>query len=141
MRRMRGLLIVLIICLTPAVFIAAETIAECAPAHKKEPVWIPMEATAYCSGEITADGSRVREGICAAKKEWIGMTAAVYLDSVAEDGVHGPGVFLGYYEIKDTGGNELIQNGQAIDIYNPSLEWCLDFGRKNVWVVLTKGEG
>ena len=141
MRRMMGLFLLLLLCLAPAVLVVAETISECAPAHEEQPEWLPMEATAYCSGEITADGSRVREGICAAKKEWIGMTAAVYLDSVAEDGVHGPGVFLGYYEIKDTGGNELIQNGQAIDIYNPSLEWCLDFGRKNVWVVLTKGEG
>lgn len=141
MRRMTGLFLAIVICLIPAVFVMAETISECAPAHKEEPAWLPMEATAYCSGEITADGSRVREGICAAKKEWIGLTAAVYLDSVKEDGVHGPGVFLGYYEIKDTGGNELIRNGQAIDIYNPSLEWCINFGRKNVWVVLIKGEG
>lgn len=141
MRRMIGLFIVLMICLMPGVLIVAETISECAPAHKEEPVWLPMEATAYCSGEITADGSRVREGICAAKKEWIGLTAAVYLDELRKDGTNGPGEFLGYYEIRDTGGNELIKNGQAIDIYNPSLDWCINFGRKNVWVVLMKGEG
>ena len=100
-----------------------------------------MEATAYCSGEITADGSRVREGICAAKKEWIGLTAAVYLDKLREDGTHGPGEFLGYYEIRDTGGNELIKNGQCIDIYNPSLEWCINFGRKKVLAVMIEGKG
>lgn len=141
MRRMAGLFWVLLICLVPGVLIMAETISECAPAHEAKPEWLLMEATAYCRGEITADGSRVREGICAAKKEWIGLVAAVYLDEVKEDGSHGPGEFLGYYEIKDTGGNELIKNGQAIDIYNPSLEWCINFGRKNVWVKLTKGEG
>ncbi len=141
MRRMISLFILLTLCLVPPVLVMAETISECAPAHEKEPEWLPMEATAYCSGEITADGSRVREGICAAKKEWIGLTAAVYLDEIREDETHGPGEFLGYYEIRDTGGNELIRNGQAIDIYNPSLEWCINFGRKNVWVVLMKGEG
>lgn len=141
MRRMMGLFLIIMLCLAPAVLVLAETISECAPAHEEEPEWRPMEATAYCSGEITADGSRVREGICAAKKEWIGLTAAVYLDELREDGTHGPGTFLGYYEIRDTGGNELIKNGQCIDIYNPSLEWCINFGRKNVWVVLMEGEG
>lgn len=112
-----------------------------AAVQKNEVEWLPMEATAYCYGEITADGSRVREGICVAKKSWIGLTAMVYLDEEKEDGTHGPGEFLGYYEIKDTGGNELIRNGQAIDIYNPSAEWCREFGRKKVWVVLREGKG
>ena len=112
-----------------------------AAGKKDEVQWMPMEATAYCYGEITADGSRVREGICAAKKDWIGLTAMVYLDEEKEDGTHGPGEFMGYYEIKDTGGNELIKSGQAIDIYNPSAEWCREFGRKKVWVVLREGKG
>lgn len=141
MKRMTSLLILLLFCLLPGILVMADTISECAPAHEDEVEWLPMEATAYCYGELTADGSRVREGICAAKPEWMGLTAAVYLDEEKEDGTHGPGEFLGYYEIKDTGSHELIQNGQAIDIYNPSLEWCRNFGRKNVWVVLRKGVG
>lgn len=37
-----------------------------------------IESTAYCFGEITKDGSKVREGIIAAKEEWLGLTAIVY---------------------------------------------------------------
>lgn len=103
--------------------------------------WLPMEATQYCYGTKTASGKKVRKGIAAAKKEWIGLVAAVYLDEEKEDGTHGPGQFLGYFEIEDTGSNEKIQNGTCIDLYNPDKEACMEFGRKNVWVVLRKGVG
>ena len=94
-----------------------------------------MEATAYTGGTITADGSRPHYGICASKPEWIGLTAAVYLD---DDGELGD--FLGYFEIKDTGG-KAVRNGKVLDIYLDSYEECIQFGRKDVWVVLLKGVG
>lgn len=98
---------------------------------------VEMEATAYCYGEITADGSRVREGICAAKRDWMGLTAIVYLQN--EDG--SVGEFLGYYEIKDTGGHEKIKAGKCIDIYMPSKADCIEFGRQKVIVKLVEGKG
>ncbi len=45
MRRMTGLLLLLIFCLVPAVLVMSETISECALAHMDEPEWLPMEAT------------------------------------------------------------------------------------------------
>ena len=118
------------------ILILAIAWASSVTAEKKDDVqWLPMEATAYCYGEITADGSRVREGICAAKPEWYGKTAAIYEDA---GGV--PGEFIGYYECLDTGG-DAIKSGDVIDIYSPSYEWCVQFGRRNVLVFLIDGVG
>ena len=101
----------------------------------KEPTYIPMEATAYCYGTTRCDGGRVRKGICAAKPEWYGKTAAVFVN---EDGK--PGEFIGYYECLDTGSQD-IKDGKVLDIYHPDYNWCLVFGRKKVLVVLIDGEG
>ena len=49
--------------------------------ESEEPLYIPMEATAYCYGITRFDGGRVRKGICAAKPEWYGKTAAVYVNA------------------------------------------------------------
>lgn len=94
-----------------------------------------VEATAYCTGTTTATGCKVRQGIIAGKPEWFGKVAAVYK---CEDGKIGE--FIGYYECLDTGG-EAIKNGRVIDIYNPSLDWCLQFGRQKVFITLIDGEG
>lgn len=102
---------------------------------KDEPLYIPMEATAYCYGTTRCDGGRVRKGICAAKPEWYGKMAAVYVN---KDGK--PGEFLGYYECLDTGGQD-IKDGKVLDIYHPDYNWCVVFGRKNVLVMLIDGEG
>lgn len=77
-----------------------------------------IESTAYCHGEITKDGSKVRAGIIAAKEEWLGLTAIVY--EVAEDG--SVGECRGIYEIKDTGSDYRLQNGTCIDFYIPDKE-------------------
>ena len=97
--------------------------------------FIRMQATAYCYGTTRCDGKPVRKGICAAKPEWYGKTAAIYEDA---GGV--PGEFIGYYECLDTGGDS-IKNGDVIDIYSPSEEWCIQFGRRNVLVFLIDGVG
>lgn len=101
----------------------------------KEVNFIPMTATAYCIDGTTASGSHTRRGIAASKPEWIGLTAMVYKNN------HGmPGDFLGYYEIKDTGG-ENIRSGKVIDLWFPTYDECIQFGRKKVLVVLVKGVG
>ena len=114
---------------------------EIAPAHREDVQWLRMESTKYCQGTLTYTEKKVRPGIAAAKKEWIGLTAAVYEDEVKEDGTHGPGEFVGYFEIEDTGSNEKIANGTCIDLYDPSYESCRKWGRRDVWVVLRKGVG
>ncbi len=124
-----------------AMIVSAEEEIENAPAHSDEVKWIPMESTKYCQGTLTYTEKKVRPGIASAKKEWIGLTAAVYEDVENADGTHGPGEFIGYYEIEDTGTNEKIVNGTCIDIYDPSYESCRKWGRRDVWVVLMKGVG
>ena len=97
--------------------------------------YIPMRASAYCIHGTTANGSHTHRGICAAKPEWIGLTAAIYLNNDGE-----LGEFLGYYEVKDTGGDN-IRNGKVIDIWMETEDECFQFGNKKVFVVLVKGVG
>lgn len=122
-----------------SIILACAVFAIKAQADEKPPIGelLELEATAYCYGEITADGSKVREGICAAKRSWMGLTAIVYLQN--EDGSIGD--FLGFYEIKDTGGEQRIKDGKCIDIYMPSYDDCMEFGRKKVIVKLVEGKG
>lgn len=96
-----------------------------------------IESTAYCYGETTADGSKVRPGIAAAKKDWIGLTAILY--KVEPDGSIGE--VIGLYEIKDTGGDYRIKNGTCIDIYIPDEDACIEYGRQQVYIQLIAAEG
>lgn len=96
-----------------------------------------IESTAYCYGEITKDGSKVREGIIAAKEEWLGMTAIVY--EVAEDG--SVGEVRGIYEIRDTGSDYRLKNGTCIDFYIPDEQEAKEYGRQDVYVQLIDAKG
>lgn len=79
-------------------------------AEDKEPTLIKAHATAYCLPGKTANGSEVREGICAmSDSSLIGMTAVVYQRN--PDGSLGE--YIGTYEIEDTGCSENV-----IDV------WC-----------------
>ena len=102
-----------------------------------EPELRSMEATAYCYDGLTYSGAPVRRGICAGRKEWIGKCAAVYMQE--EDGSIGE--FVGYYEVLDTGSDERLINGSAIDIYLPDEDTCLEWGRKKVYIKLIDAEG
>lgn len=103
-----------------------------------------IEATAYCYGEVTKSGKKVREGFCAMKEEWIGLTAIVY-----EDFNGSPGDLIGIYEVEDTGfGRDLdgdgygdIEEGKVIDIYIPDYEAAKEFGRQQVIVYLLDAKG
>ena len=78
----------------------------------KEPELKEVSATIYCSGHTTADGSKVREGICAVNPENIGKTVLIYtLDRE----------LIGIFEAKDTGG-ATIRSGAVIDVYFESRE-------------------
>lgn len=92
-----------------------------------------IEATAYCVTGTCADGTWTREGITAAMaKEYIGCVAYVW--SRNEDGSVGEPI--GKYEIHDTGGDYRIKNGTVIDIYIPSYDDAIQFGRQDVYVYL-----
>lgn len=92
-----------------------------------EPTPLHIEATAYCLTGTMANGEQVREGVCAMARKYIGMTAIVYTED---------GKLIGTYEVCDTGADERIVNGDCIDIWNPSKEWCKEFGRQKVIVFL-----
>lgn len=95
-----------------------------AEASEKYPVR-KMRVTCYTypEGSITASGCEVREGIVAAKREW--MDALVVLYDMDMN-------FIGYFEVKDTGfgidkdgdGIGSIQAGTSIDVFRNSLEQC-----------------
>lgn len=125
---------VLLFALVAKIMIAhAAEIEEVAPV---QPEYKKMQATAYCLTGKRCDGGAVRRGIASAAPEYYGMAAAVYIN---DDGK--PGEFLGWYEILDTGGNEGIRNGSVLDIWMPTYEECIQFGRKDVLVVFVEGVG
>lgn len=95
-----------------------------------------IECTAYYEGEVTASGQKVREGICAGRKEWLGMTCIVY-----EDDGGRLGDCIGIYEMLDTGSDSRIREGKCIDIYMSEEDACLEWGRRNVWVQLVEADG
>lgn len=118
-------------------FLVAMMVKAAEPEKDCVPDAIEMEATAYCYGTLRCDGGPVREGICAAAPKYYGKTAIVFEKKADGD----LGEFLGYFEVLDTGGDERIQNGDVIDIYHPSEEWCRQFGRKKVYVRFVDGKG
>ncbi len=117
-----------------------------AKADEGEP--FKMYTTAYHHGEITASGVPVRRGICAVKREWMGLTAIVY--EYKPDGSMGD--MIGIWECLDTGfggdadgdGVGSIEAGKVIDMYFPTLEecqaWMEQTGGK-VYVQLVDAEG
>lgn len=94
-----------------------------------------IKTTAYCVGEITANGSKVHEGGCAASKEHMGDIAILYtLD----------GEYIGMYEVNDAGGTDAIRQGYVIDVYFKTYTRCKDYmalTQGNVYVKWVKGEG
>lgn len=107
-----------------------------------------MYTTAYHYGTTTASGVPVRKGICAVKREWMGLTAIVY--KCNEDGSQGD--LLGFWECLDTGfggdadgdGIGSIEEGKVIDIYFPTPEECRDWMEQTggkVYVQLVDAEG
>jgi 3D (Asp-Asp-Asp) domain-containing protein len=81
-----------------------------------------FEATAYCVTGITKSGARVVPGHVAADPRVIPLGSMIYVDSPLMGGI---------YQVLDTG--ELVK-GKIIDIFIPSYESCLEFGRRAVKV-------
>lgn len=98
-----------------------------AEAAEKYPVR-KMRVTCYTypPGSITASGCEVREGIVAAKQDWMDALVVLYDTDMN---------FIGYYEVKDTGfgidqdgdGIGSIEEGTSIDVFRDSLERCYEW--------------
>lgn len=95
-----------------------------------------IESTAYCHGEVTASGHKVRECIAAGRREWIGQTAILYADDNGSIGE-----LIGIYEVLDTGGDERIKDGSCIDIYMSDYAAAKEYGRRDVWVQIVDAKG
>ena len=80
----------------------------------------------YPEGSITASGCEVREGIVAAKKDWMDALVVLYDTDMN---------FIGYFEVKDTGfgidkdgdGIGSIQDGTSIDVFRSSQSRCKEW--------------
>lgn len=68
-----------------------------------------LRCTCYLpTGNKTADGTIPYEGICASNREHLGQVAVVWTKDME---------FVGYFECRDTGSHEGLQNGTRIDIF------------------------
>ncbi len=108
-----------------AAVITIPAIAGCVFYSPIEPslVWHPFEATAYCDYGFTASGVYVRDGIVA------GDPRILPLGSVID--IKFDGEVREKYEVMDTGG---AIKGYIIDIWMPTCEEALAFGRREVKV-------
>jgi 3D (Asp-Asp-Asp) domain-containing protein len=84
-----------------------------------------FEATAYCVTGVTKSGTKVAPGHVAADPKVIPLGSMIYVDSPDSP------LMGGIYQVLDTG--ELIK-GKIIDIFIPSYEACVEFGRRGVKV-------
>lgn len=88
-----------------------------------------IRCTCYTSteGSVTASGDKVREGIVAGKRAWMGKVAVLYDMDMN---------IIGIYEFKDTGAGidtdgdgvgDSIKNGKSIDVYRDTMEGCKEW--------------
>ncbi len=81
-----------------------------------------FHATAYCVTGITRSGVMAVPGHVAADPKVIPLGSMIYVDSPLMGGI---------YQVRDTG--DLVK-GKIIDIFIPSYERCIHFGRRPVKV-------
>ena len=95
-----------------------------------------VRCTCYLpTGNRTTDGTIPYEGICASNQEHLGQVVVVWTQDME---------LVGYFECRDTGSHEDLQNGSRIDIFrndmNDVREWQSTVG-DYVIVQWIKGEG
>lgn len=83
--------------------------------------WDPQPVTISCylpSGHPTYSGQMPYVGGAACNKEHLGQTAMLF-DSEYR--------FIGYFECNDIGGNSLLKQGKAVDIFQETMEDARSF--------------
>ncbi len=83
---------------------------------------IKFQATAYCESGITKSGVPTAPGIAAADLSVLPIGSVIHVEGAT---------YWGVYRIMDTG---RLVKGKIIDIYLPTLEAALNFGRQEVQV-------
>lgn len=99
-----------------------------------------IRCTCYVGGKVTANGKKPFYGTVAGPKDWFGCAVAIY--EVDQDGQCGD--FLGWWEVNDTGPNDLLLSGKAIDMWQESLEDAYDWISQHgdyVYIKLIRAEG
>ena len=81
-----------------------------------------FHATAYCLTGLTSAGVPTAPGYAAADPNVIPLGSMIYIDTPLMSGV---------YQVMDTGA---LIKGKIVDIFIPSYEACLEFGRRAVKV-------
>jgi 3D (Asp-Asp-Asp) domain-containing protein len=89
---------------------------------------VRFQVTAYCKGQTTASGVRVRSGIAAADPKLLPPGSVIQIEGVPPD-------YEGIYTVLDTG--PAVQ-GRIIDIYMWSCYDALDFGRRPAAVTVLR---
>jgi 3D (Asp-Asp-Asp) domain-containing protein len=89
---------------------------------------VRFQVTAYCKGEITAAGFRVRAGMAAADPKLLPLGSVIKIEGV-------PAPYEGIYTVLDTG--PAVQ-GRILDIYMWSCFKALDFGRRRAAVTVLR---
>lgn len=74
------------------------------------------------TGCKTYSGQVPYVGGCAVNKEHLGQTAMLF-DAEYR--------FVGFYEVNDIGGNRLLKQGRAIDVFQETMTDAKDFIREN----------
>jgi len=87
---------------------------------------IMFEATAYCDQGITKSGVPVETGIVAADPRVLPLGSLIRVENTRYSGV---------YRVMDTGG---LIKGKIIDIFIPSREMALQFGRRQVEITVLR---
>lgn len=105
--------------------VAVFTAVSCVFYQPLEPslLWHPFEATAYCDYGFTASGAWVREGVVAGDPRVLPLGSVIDIEIEGEVSQR--------YEVLDTGGKV---KGYIIDIWMPSCEEAVAFGRRDVKV-------
>ena len=89
---------------------------------------LPFNATAYCKGQTTASGVKVRSGIAAADPVLLPVGSVLNVAA-------GDSRYNGVYTVMDTGPK--VQ-GRLLDLYMWSCHEALKFGRRHVQVTVLR---
>lgn len=89
---------------------------------------VRFEVTAYCKGETTAAGVKVRAGMAAADPKLLPLGSVIRIEGV-------PTKYEGIYTVLDTGPEV---KGRELDIYMWSCYEALDFGRRRAAVTVLR---
>jgi 3D (Asp-Asp-Asp) domain-containing protein len=89
---------------------------------------VRFSVTAYCKGEYTASGVKVRAGMAASDPHLLPVGSVIRIEGVPER-------YEGIYTVLDTG--PAVQ-GREIDIYIWSCFEALDFGRRKAVITVLR---